>query len=132
MRLFTDVAAGQAKLEFPTTCPLCEHSPLEADSCTVNKALRGTMRAWLLKQKKKDEKAATQAAAPTVEAPGTPADEKPSGDREDVEKAPEASEPGDTAEDAPAGEAPAEPTSGDIERANSEVSPTQEVSSRRT
>jgi hypothetical protein len=59
---------GQAKLSFPTTCPSCDHSPLEADSCTLNKALRNTMRVWLQKQKKKEEaKAAAQAATPVAE-----------------------------------------------------------------
>jgi hypothetical protein len=62
-------STGQAKLAFPTTCPSCDHSPLEADSCTPNKALRNTMRVWLQKQKKKEEaKAAAQAAAPAAEA----------------------------------------------------------------
>ncbi|KAF1927459.1 uncharacterized protein M421DRAFT_421872 [Didymella exigua CBS 183.55] len=62
----------QTKLSFPTTCPSCDHSPLEADSCTPNKALRNTMRVWLQKQKKKEEaKAAAQAATPVAEA--TPA-----------------------------------------------------------
>ena len=57
---------GHAKLEFPTTCPLCDHTPLEADTCTPNKSLRNTMRAWLQKAKKKEE--AKKAEALTVEA----------------------------------------------------------------
>ncbi|KAF1937405.1 hypothetical protein EJ02DRAFT_385705 [Clathrospora elynae] len=58
----------QEKLHFPTTCPSCDHSPLEADSCTPNKSLRSTMRSWLQKQKKKEEaKAAAQPATPPVE-----------------------------------------------------------------
>lgn len=65
-------STGQAKLSFPTTCPSCDHSPLEADSCTPNKALRNTMRVWLQKQKKKEEaKVAAQAAASAVDS--TPA-----------------------------------------------------------
>jgi hypothetical protein len=66
---------GYAKLEFPATCPLCDHAPLEADSCTVNKSLRNTMRVWLQKQKKKGEsKSAPQIAMPPVE-PTPPATE---------------------------------------------------------
>ncbi|CAO2651487.1 Nn.00g040570.m01.CDS01 [Neocucurbitaria sp. VM-36] len=62
----------QVKLQFPTACPSCDHSPLEADSCTPNKALRNTMRVWLEKRKKKEEaKAAAQAATPPGD--GTPA-----------------------------------------------------------
>ncbi|KAF1847538.1 uncharacterized protein K460DRAFT_392874 [Cucurbitaria berberidis CBS 394.84] len=62
----------QANLQFPTTCPSCDHSPLEADSCAPNKALRNTMRVWLEKRKKKEEaKAAAQVTTPPVE--GTPA-----------------------------------------------------------
>ncbi|KAH7115050.1 hypothetical protein B0J11DRAFT_539738 [Dendryphion nanum] len=59
-----------AKLEFPTTCPLCDHTPLEADTCTPNKSLRNTMRAWLQKAKKKED--AKKAETPTVveDAPG--------------------------------------------------------------
>jgi hypothetical protein len=69
------ILPGHDKLEFPTTCPLCEHSPLEADLCTVNKSLRNTMRAWLQKQKKKEEaKNASQAPTPTVAATPVPAE----------------------------------------------------------
>ncbi|KAF2875175.1 hypothetical protein BDV95DRAFT_665765 [Massariosphaeria phaeospora] len=61
----------QAKLEFPTTCPLCEHHPLESDLCVPHKALRNTMRVWLTKQKKKEEaKAAAAAPAPVPAATG--------------------------------------------------------------
>ena len=67
--------SGHDKLEFPTTCPLCEHSPLEADLCTVNKTLRNTMRAWLQKNKKKeDAKNASQAPTSTVTATPVPSE----------------------------------------------------------
>lgn len=66
--MYTNQFPGQANFQFPTTCPLCDHSPLEADSCAVNKSLRNTMRVWLQKQKKKEEaKAAAQAATPPIE-----------------------------------------------------------------
>ncbi|KAF2686270.1 hypothetical protein K458DRAFT_387276 [Lentithecium fluviatile CBS 122367] len=114
----------QAKLEFPTTCPSCEHSPLEAESCTVNKALRGTMRAWLLKQKKKDEKAASQAATPNVEAAPVPAEVQPTGDVAD--KPAESTEQELKVEDVPAGEASADNGPQEPRRAGSEASQMQE------
>lgn len=64
---------GQCKLEFPTTCPSCDHSPVEADSCPPNKALRNTMRIWLQKQKKKEETKAASEAPPTPAVDPTPA-----------------------------------------------------------
>ncbi|KAF2257951.1 hypothetical protein CC78DRAFT_159501 [Lojkania enalia] len=57
-----------SKLLFPTTCPSCEHDPVEADMCTVNKSLRNTMRVWLDKRKKKDAKCALKTAKPPAEA----------------------------------------------------------------
>ncbi|KAF2736191.1 hypothetical protein EJ04DRAFT_551431 [Polyplosphaeria fusca] len=68
------------KLQFPTSCPLCDHSPLEADTCAVNKVHRNTMRTWLTKKKKQEAK-----SAPKVEEQATPAasatpDVHPTGD----------------------------------------------------
>lgn len=84
---------GQEKLAFPTACPSCDHSPLEAESCTPNKTLRNTMRIWLQKQKKKDEaKAAAQATPTPVETPA-PAEVQSAGDAAD--------KPVDSIEDAP-------------------------------
>jgi hypothetical protein len=74
---------GQEKLTFPTTCPSCDHSPLEADSCTPNKTLRNTQRIWLQKQKKKEEKAATQALATPVESTPAAPEVQPVGDAAD-------------------------------------------------
>ncbi|KAF2112693.1 hypothetical protein BDV96DRAFT_580257 [Lophiotrema nucula] len=73
------------KLEFPTQCPSCEHSPLEADLVTINKSLRNTMRVWLDKRKKKDAKNAAKPATPPAEA---------------VSVTPNAQAPGDTSENA--------------------------------
>ncbi|KAF2624659.1 hypothetical protein BU25DRAFT_413205 [Macroventuria anomochaeta] len=94
----------QAKLSFPTTCPSCDHSPLETDSCTPNKSLRNTMRIWLQKQKKKEEaKAAAQAATPVPET--TPAATEAPSEVEGADK------PIDSVEEAPAtDDAPAEGT----------------------
>lgn len=75
---------GQASLQFPTTCPSCDHSPLEAESCTPNKALRNTMRVWLEKRKKKEEaKAAAQEATPPVEVKPAAPEVQPTGDMAD-------------------------------------------------
>ncbi|KAF2274492.1 uncharacterized protein EI97DRAFT_451591 [Westerdykella ornata] len=66
----TICSSCHAKLSFPTTCPLCDHDPLEADSCMPNKALRNTMRVWLQKQKKKDDaKSTPQIETPPVDTP---------------------------------------------------------------
>ncbi|KAJ4986139.1 pre-mRNA-splicing factor 38B [Stagonosporopsis vannaccii] len=95
--------ACQAKLSFPTTCPSCDHSPLEAESCAPNKSLRNTMRVWLQKQKKKeDAKAAAQAATPAPEI--TPAATEVPSEVEGADK------PIDSVEDVPAtGDVLAEP-----------------------
>ncbi|CAG5178485.1 uncharacterized protein ALTATR162_LOCUS8724 [Alternaria atra] len=87
----------QGNLQFPTTCPSCDHSPLEAESCTVNKSLRNTMRVWLQKQKKKEEaKAAAQAATPPVEVTPAASEVQPVGDG--------AEKPVDSVEDTPKAE----------------------------
>lgn len=71
-----NLMTGHANLDFPTTCPSCDHSPVEADSCPPNKALRNTMRIWLQKQKKKEEnKAASEAVAPAPETSAGPPSE---------------------------------------------------------
>ena len=72
---------GQANLQFPTTCPSCDHSPLEADSCVPNKALRNTMRVWLEKRKKKEgAKVAAQAPTPPVDSTPAATEGLPAGD----------------------------------------------------
>ncbi|EUC47981.1 hypothetical protein COCMIDRAFT_34543 [Bipolaris oryzae ATCC 44560] len=94
----------QANLQFPTTCPSCDHSPLEADSCAINKSLRNTMRVWLQKQKKKEEaKAAAQAATPPVEA--TPAAPEVQPVSENIDKPVDSIEEPPKAEDSVAEEA---------------------------
>jgi hypothetical protein len=89
---------GYAKFQFPTTCPSCDHSPLEADSVTPDKNKRNTMRVWLQKQKKKEEaKAAAQAATPPAEVTPAAPEVQPVGDGaekpvESVEETPKAEE----------------------------------------
>lgn len=114
---------GQSTLEFPTTCPSCEHTPLETDSCTPNKSLRNTMRVWLQKQKKKEEaKAVSQAATPA------PSEVQPTGDA--AEKSAEGLEGAPKSEDAPADEvvAAADDAGQALLRAGSTASQPNEVS----
>ncbi|WEW56998.1 hypothetical protein PRK78_002457 [Emydomyces testavorans] len=63
--------AGQASL--PASCPVCAHTPLDADLCKPNKALRTTLKAFLRTEEKKRERerplanpAAEQVAPTTV------------------------------------------------------------------
>lgn len=44
---------GQANL--PSSCPVCEHSPLSAEDCSPNKSLRTTIRVFLRTEEKKRE-----------------------------------------------------------------------------
>ncbi|EAS34473.3 uncharacterized protein CIMG_05497 [Coccidioides immitis RS] len=63
----------------PENCPVCAHTPLDADLCKPNKALRTTLKAFLRTEEKKRErerpvtKPAAEPAAPTTET-GTPAE----------------------------------------------------------
>lgn len=56
---------GQASL--PNTCPVCAHSPVSADLCKPNKALRTTLKAFLRTEEKKREKERQSAAPATSE-----------------------------------------------------------------
>ena len=49
-----DFSAGQTSL--PETCPVCAHSPLTAEDCKPNKALRLTVKAFLKNEEKKRDK----------------------------------------------------------------------------
>ncbi|OJD10054.1 hypothetical protein AJ78_08779 [Emergomyces pasteurianus Ep9510] len=52
----------------PESCPVCAHTPLSADLCKPNKALRTTLKAFLRTEEKKREKARPPAPpAPAVE-----------------------------------------------------------------
>ena len=120
---------GQGTLEFPTTCPLCEHTPLETASCTPNKSLRNTMRVWLQKQKKKEEaKAVSQVATPVVEATPAPSEVQPAGDA--AEKSAEGLEGAPKSEGTPADEvvAAADDAGQTLQRVGSTASQPNEVS----
>ncbi|KAF2465788.1 uncharacterized protein BDR25DRAFT_345954 [Lindgomyces ingoldianus] len=71
--------------ELTNACPLCQHEPLEADGCVVNKGLRQTMRAWFTNRKKKDAKIAASEPVSTPQA--SEAADKPV---ESIEEAPKA------------------------------------------
>lgn len=55
----------------PSSCPVCEHSPLSADDCTPNKSLRTTIKVFLRTAEKKRE------ANRPKEIPERPAPETP-------------------------------------------------------
>lgn len=58
---------GQASL--PTTCPICQHTPISAEDCSPSKSLRLTVRAFLKSEEKKREreKAAVAPVATVLE-----------------------------------------------------------------
>lgn len=66
--------AGTSTL--PTTCPVCEHTPVSVDDCKPNNKLRMTTRAFLKTAEKKRDSAQTK--EPTPATPLTPVDPKPS------------------------------------------------------
>lgn len=49
------MVSGQSNL--PSSCPVCEHSPVSGDDCTVYKSLRTTIRVFLKTEEKKREAA---------------------------------------------------------------------------
>jgi hypothetical protein len=49
----TNVQAGQSTL--PSSCPVCEHTPVSAEDCKPNKALRSTIKIFLRTEEKKRE-----------------------------------------------------------------------------
>ncbi|OCK76501.1 hypothetical protein K432DRAFT_306203, partial [Lepidopterella palustris CBS 459.81] len=55
----------------PESCPVCAHSPLSADDCKPNKALRLTVKAFLKSEEKKrdKERAGTKPITPVTPAP---------------------------------------------------------------
>ncbi len=65
---------GQATL--PSSCPVCEHTPVSGADCTVYKSLRTTIRVFLKTEEKKREatRPKTNGSAPTtpVQAAPTP------------------------------------------------------------
>ena len=80
--------AGQQNL--PSSCPVCEHSPLSAEDCNPNKSLRTTIKVFLRTAEKKKEalrakeaKEATPATPvePTPASTDPPAPEGPSHDQ---------------------------------------------------
>ena len=69
---------GHATL--PSTCPVCEHSPVSAADCKPNKSLRTTIKVFLRTEEKKRETARSKEAqesvpaTPIVDVPPTPVD----------------------------------------------------------
>lgn len=67
-RMLTLHLAGQSNL--PSSCPICEHSPLSADDCLPNKSLRTTIKVFLRTAEKKMETLRAKEAKES--APATP------------------------------------------------------------
>lgn len=64
------------KLTLPSTCPVCEHTPVSAEDCKPNNKLRMTTRAFLKTAEKKRDTSAQKESTPIT--PITPIDPKPS------------------------------------------------------
>lgn len=66
-------SSGHSSL--PSSCPVCEHSPLSADDCTPNKSLRTTIKVFLRTAEKKRE--ASKPKDMPEPAPETPVEATP-------------------------------------------------------
>lgn len=64
------------KTTLPSTCPVCEHTPVSVDDCKPNNKLRMTTRAFLKTAEKKRDSSQAKEATPAT--PITPLDAKPS------------------------------------------------------
>lgn len=53
--LFTVLIFKIGQTTLPSSCPACEHTPVSADDCKPNKALRTTIKAFLRTEEKKRE-----------------------------------------------------------------------------
>ncbi|KAK6864162.1 hypothetical protein PG990_006402 [Apiospora arundinis] len=60
----------------PSSCPVCEHSPVSGADCTVYKSLRTTIRVFLKTEEKKREASRPKTTTPNP-APATPTDLAP-------------------------------------------------------
>ena len=69
----TDSSIGQSTL--PSTCPVCEHSPVASEDCKPHKSLRTTIKVFLRTEEKKREALRLKEAKETP--PDTPADSEP-------------------------------------------------------
>ncbi|KAK8026850.1 hypothetical protein PG991_003906 [Apiospora marii] len=58
----------------PSSCPVCEHSPVSGTDCTIYKSLRTTIRVFLKTEEKKREASRPKTITPT---PATPSDTAP-------------------------------------------------------
>lgn len=63
-RTVADLTLGQSSL--PSSCPICEHSPLSAEDCNPNKALRTTIKVFLRTAEKKREAQRAKEATPVT------------------------------------------------------------------
>lgn len=66
---------GHSKL--PSSCPICEHSPLSAEDCTPHKSLRTTVRVFLRTEEKKREASRPKDVTPATPVEATPTPQLP-------------------------------------------------------
>lgn len=66
---------GHSKL--PSSCPICEHSPLSGEDCTPHKSLRTTVRVFLRTEEKKREVGRPKDATPATPVEPTPTPQLP-------------------------------------------------------
>ena len=69
-----DCAIGQSGL--PSTCPVCEHSPVASEDCKPHKSLRTTIKVFLRTEEKKREALRSKEAKDTTP-PDTPIEPEP-------------------------------------------------------
>jgi len=69
----TNALPGQSTL--PSSCPVCEHTPVAAEDCKPNKSLRTTIKVFLRTEEKKREALRVKEAKEAT--PVTPSDVEP-------------------------------------------------------
>lgn len=63
--------------KLPSSCPICEHSPLSAEDCTPHKSLRTTVRVFLRTEEKKREASRPKDITPATPVEATPTPQLP-------------------------------------------------------
>ena len=73
IQVHANSAIGQSTL--PSTCPVCEHSPVASEDCKPHKSLRTTIKVFLRTEEKKREALRLKEAKDTP--PATPVEPEP-------------------------------------------------------
>src|SRR5438045_7081648 len=73
---WVDTSNGLGQSSLPSSCPVCEHTPVAAEDCKPNKSLRTTIKVFLRTEEKKREdrrlKDIKNSPVPTPATPVTP------------------------------------------------------------